>query len=478
MEAQVIRLADALVRWRNDALAFVEEAVRPPEISKDQAKLLRLASAPGARVSMVSGTTCGKTASLAWLVLWFITCHLNARCPCTATTREQVIKRLWPEIIMWHKRMLPSVASMTEWHPESFCHSGAYQRESFAWPMAANKDNEETFQGVHAKSVLFLFDEASGIPSNIWDAASGSANAVGGRWVVVGNGNRNSGAFYDTHHKNGKFWQHFSASSLDSPFCGADYCKSMAAEYGEDSNQYRIRVLGQFPKDDPDTLIQRDWVQNAIDRQADPERRIALDTGDTRIAGVDPNNGGPDACGFCIRRGPVAYGMQSWRTTDHEQIAAKVYSAYKEGWFDVCHVEANGIGLAVITVLKRLGVPVVAVDVSRSSLTRSRCAKMRDELWWLGREWFQSGSVGVELGPTGDRKALDDFVHEITTPKWEELDHIRVEGKDSLRRADRLGHSPDIADAFLLTLAQGLRPVQRGAMDAMNRPKQPGFVWV
>lgn len=474
--ASAIRLAEALVRWRNDPLAFVQEAIRPPQISEDQAKLLRFAGEPGARVSMVSGTTCGKTASLAWLVLWFITCHLEARCPCTATTREQVIKRLWPEVIMWHKKMVPGVAALTEWHPESFCHAGAYQRSSFAWPMAANRDAVETFQGVHAKSVLFLFDEASGIPSEIWEAAAGSANAIGGRWVVVGNGNRNTGAFYDTHNKAAKFWKHFSASSLNSPFCGEDYCKSMAAEYGEDSNTYRIRVLGQFPKDDPDTLIQRDWVQAAIDRQEDPEKRIPIVRGNVRIAGVDPNNGGPDACGFCIRNGPVAYGMQSWRTTDHEQIAAKVYAAYKDGWFDVAYVEANGIGMAVITVLKRLGVPVVAVDVSRAALVRPRCAKMRDELWWLGREYFQSGNVGIELGPMGEKKAMDDFVHEITVAKWQELDHIKVEGKDSLRRADRLGHSPNVADAFLLTLAQGLRPVS-SSFDAMTRPKQHGFVW-
>ena len=471
-----LRLAEALVRWRNDALAFVREAIRPPQISKDQERLLTAASKPGARVSMVSGTTCGKTAVLSWLVIWFITCHLEARCPCTATTREQVIKRLWPEIVFWHKKMLPAVSALTEWHPESFCHAGNYQRASFAWPMAANKDTVETFQGVHAKSVLFLFDEASGIPSEIWEAAAGSANAVGGRWVVVGNGNRNTGAFYDTHNKNAKFWEHFSASSWDSPFCGKDYCKSMAAEYGEDSNTYRIRVLGQFPKDDPDTLIQRDWVQAAIDRQLDPEKRIPFITGDVRIAGVDPNNGGPDACGFCIRRGAVAYGFQRWRTTDHEQIAAKVYAAYKEGWFDIAHVEANGIGLAVVTVLKRLGVPVVGVDVSRAALVRPRCAKMRDELWWLGREWFQSMAVGLEVGPMGDRKALDDFVHEVTVTKWRELDRIRIETKDELRRPDRLGHSPDVADAFLMTLAQGLRP-SMALREAFTMPKQHGFVW-
>lgn len=467
------RLEKWLRHWRNDYLSFVQTVIRPPQITPFQEKVLRAMSAPEAHVSAVTGTGNGKTTLAAWIAIAEVTCHLECRVPCTATVYDQVLTRLWPEISYWHKRMLPQVAALTEWHPESFHHVGAYAESSFAWPMAPNKTRLEAFQGVHAKRVMFVFDEAAGIPDEIWTAASGGGWGKGGRWLAIGNGNRASGAFWATHNgPEAKFWTRFTASSWDSPFAGAKYCETMRSRYGEDSNAYRIHVLGQFPKDDPDVLILHDWVQRAIDRQANEETRIPAVRGEKRILGVDPNNGGPDACGAIIRQGSVVSSPQRWRTTDHEQIAAKVHALWEARAFDVAHVEANGIGAAVVTVLKRLGIPVAAVDVSRAAFLRPRCAKLRDELWWLSREFFQGGSVGIELGQYGEKDALDDLKHELTTPKYEETDKIHVESKGSLRKADRLGHSPDLADALNITFAKGVAVIND---TYRSLPKQQGF---
>jgi hypothetical protein len=53
---------------------------------------------------------------------------------------------------------------------------------------------------------------------------------------------------------------------------------------------------------------------------------------------------------------------------------------------------------------------------------------------------------------------VDALVHELSTPKYKlnSAGKVVVENKDSLRKADRLGRSPDLADAACLTLAEGV----------------------
>jgi hypothetical protein len=82
--------------------------------------------------------------------------------------------------------------------------------------------------------------------------------------------------------------------------------------------------------------------------------------------------------------------------------------------------------------------------------------RLRDELWWAMREWFESRIVRIEAGES-DRKTLDRFIHEATSPKYSILStgKIQVESKDAMRRADRIGRSPNLADAACLTFAKG-----------------------
>jgi len=68
------KLRHLMARYRTDALAFVQQVIRPPEISSDQEHLLNAVSQPDSRTSVASGTTTGKTTSLSWLVLWFLSC--------------------------------------------------------------------------------------------------------------------------------------------------------------------------------------------------------------------------------------------------------------------------------------------------------------------------------------------------------------------------------------------------------------------
>ena len=68
------------------------------------------------------------------------------------------------------------------------------------------------------------------------------------------NPTRNSGYFHGAFHQNRDFWWKQRVSSFDSPLVSEAYPKEIAATYGEDSNIYRVRVLGEFPQSEDDAV--------------------------------------------------------------------------------------------------------------------------------------------------------------------------------------------------------------------------------
>ena len=465
MDSSILhRLRWLIDRFRYDPLGYVQSIIRPPLISNDQKSLITAAAKDNSRVSAASGTTTGKTAGLAWLLLWFINTHADARAPCTATKYDQVTHTLWPEVIKWHAHMLPEFAGMIRIQQEKIFLLG-HENTSFAWPLAASKERAEAFRGVHAKNVLFIQDEASGIPQEIHDATEQSASTPGCRWIMTGNPTRASGAFYDSHHKHAHLWTTLNFSSLNSPFPSPDYAKRMAQKYGVDSNTYRIGVLGQFPMSDPDTLIPYDWVQEARDLNIEPDKS------QPRIAGLDPSGGGSDPVGFAIRQGTIAHSFEEWTANEAMPTVGRILQLWKDRRFDRVVVDALGVGNGVASRLEEQGIPVIPVNVAMRPVAKPECYQLRDELWWHARDWFESRIVRIEPGPHAkDDEYLLKFAHEVSTPKFSfhSTGKNKVEDKDSLRLPNRLGYSPNIADAFCLTFAQGI-PIRNSS--AQRRPE-------
>jgi hypothetical protein len=107
-------------------------------------------------------------------------------------------------------------------------------------------------------------------------------------------------------------------------------------------------------------------------------------------------------------------------------------------------VDAIGLGAGVVDRLKELGLPVRGINVGESP-SKPGFNRLRDELWWRTREWFESREV----------KIPDDsvLIGELTSLKYKytSVGKIQAEGKEALM--ERGVASPDEADAFVLTMA-------------------------
>lgn len=114
---------------------------------------------------------------------------------------------------------------------------------------------------------------------------------------------------------------------------------------------------------------------------------------------------------------------------------------------DRLYVDDIGVGGGVVDRLREQGVPVSGVTVSRLPPVRmaEKCYRLRDELWWRGREFFQGRNVRIPRE--------EGLLAELTTPTYDIRSdgRIHVESKADFKKRLPDRGSPDSADAFLLT---------------------------
>ena len=155
-----------------------EPFIKGKHITFQQAEILNavelaLQGEKSNRISIRSGHGVGKSATISWLMLWYLFCFKDCQIACTAPSAEQMNDVLWKEAMKWIQLMPDVVKKKYEW-------TGSHIRidESpetwFARAKTARKEAPEALAGVHGEHVMLLVDEASGVPEEIYNTAEGS----------------------------------------------------------------------------------------------------------------------------------------------------------------------------------------------------------------------------------------------------------------------------------------------------------------
>lgn len=399
----------------------------------------------------------GKTATLAWVAFWFLSFHRNCRMPVTAPTAHQLFDNLWPEMHLWHRRMPKEWQDCYKITSDSI---SITDQEKFRFGVArtARKDQPEALQGFHAQdALLFVIEEASGIPEAVFEPIEGTLSSKNCRMIMVGNPTRRDGYFFESFHKDRALFTRLTLSCLESTVAEKGYAERMKRKYGEQSTAYRVRVLGEFPLADPLAFMSFDVVDSARFRNNQNADKNAQKT-----AGLDVARFGDDSNALICRQSCEIYHAEEWFGKDLMFTANKAYYLWREGLFDVIYVDANGMGAGVVDRLKELGVPVVGINVSEASSPRpERFYRLRDELWGRCWDWFNERNAQF-LMPSKERPnvkgvnqdIVEDLIAELTTPYYEFVGGcIKIESKEKMKA--RGLESPNLADALCLTFAQG-----------------------
>ncbi len=398
------------------------------------------------RHSIRSGHGVGKTTMIAVLALWFILTRIDAKCVITAASQDQLRDGAWAELRKWWRTLPIELQDQLEVFEERASMKVAPEL-GFIVRRTASKANPVALQGIHARHVLYLIDEASGIDETIFEVAQGSLSTTGAMAAMFSNPTRATGFFYDTHHKLRDRWSTRRVSSVDVPRASG-HVEEIIDAYGKLSNQYRIRVLGEFPTADEQTIIPLDNVLAAVGRDV-----TAINV--RPIWGVDVARFGDDSSALAKRKGNhLLEPVQEWHGLNIMQLCGKIVEEWNRTDEDMrpvaIMIDEIGLGAGVVDRLRELNLPAEGVNVSESAPNDDKHFRLRDELWARGRDWLAQKNCKI---PKDDK-----LVSELTCVLFDfnSAGQLVVEPKKLMKK--RGLKSPNKADAFLNTFA---RPDQK-----------------
>jgi hypothetical protein len=432
---------DLLVQLHADPVLFVE-SILGAKPQKWQADAL-MAVARNDRVSIKSGHGVGKTAFQSWLVLWWLLTHYPCKVAVTANTAHQLSDVLWTEIDKWARQLPEGFKNLLEFKSDKISLKGA--SDSFAVARTSRKENPEALQGFHSENMLFLVEEASGVPDVVFQVAEGALSTAGAKTVMCGNPTRSDGFFYESFHGQRHMWSNITVSCHDGEYVSEDFLANMADKYGEESNVYRVRVLGEFPTQSDDVLVPLYIVEEATKRDIEPSPTTPV------VWGLDVARFGGDRSALAKRQGQALLEpIKTWQNKDLMELAGIVLTEYEACNYQsrpqAVYIDAIGLGAGLADRLRELDLPAVAISVSETASLKERFGRLRDELFWNAREWFEGRDVKIPDD--------DTLIQEITAIRYKYLStgKLKVESKDEMKRRGQ--RSPDVADAFVLTFAE------------------------
>lgn len=451
-----------VAEWRKSPRTFIREALgAEPDEWQDQDVLIPLEQGKR-RIAIRAGHGVGKTALEAWLILWFLLFYRPCKIPVTANSQDQLRDVVWAEIAKWWRRLPDFLKDMIEVGAEKVFIK-ADPEGAFAVARTARPERPEALQGFHSENLMFVLEEASGIEDVIFETAGGALTGPNAVVVMAGNPTRLQGYFFRAFHGNRQHWHCVHVPCSRASHVDPGYPAQIAEEYGRDSNVYRVRVDGEFPSAEANTVIPLDLIESAKGRN--------VTTSDVwPIWGLDPGRFGDDASALVARQGNTVLSkfIREWRNLDGPQLSGRVINLYNETIIPErpreIVVDIIGIGCSAYDHMRLPGSPVReitrGVNVAEASTASETEDRLRSELWFRGHAWFHKKDCRIEPTPydPAATKLIEKLVGELSAPTYEfnRLGKRVVEKKEDMKK--RGVPSPNLADAFLLTLAGGTYP--------------------
>ena len=401
------------------------------------------------REATASGHGIGKTAEVAWIILWAMSTrpHLNA--VVTANTTTQLTTKTWRELSIWHKQMINE--HWFDWSATSFKHK-EHPSTWFVNAIPNSEHNSEAFAGLHATHVLVIYDEASGIPDKIWEVTEGAMTTPRAIWLAYGNPTKNTGRFVDCFTSDKARW---TTSQIDSRTCKMTNKKEIAEWvkiYGEDSDFIRVRVRGVFPRAGSMQFISTEDADNAMAYDSPLEAYIHSPV----VIAVDVARFGDDKTVFVVRQGRKVHKVLPFRELNTMQVATQAALLIKQWHPGVTFVDGVGVGAGVVDRLRALGHEIIEVNAGSKPNDEELYFNKRAEMWDRLRSWLRTGA---DLPYSVDtRKSLIGIEY-----GYDEKEKIRMERKKDMKK--RGLDSPDEGDALAYSFAEELGVLNQGSFE-------------
>lgn len=446
----------------------------------------------------------GKSYSAGIITAWWLDIHDpgTAFVVTSAPTGPQVQAILWREIGRVHTRgKLLGRVNQTEWLMDV---NG--KEEIVAFGRKPSDYDPTAFQGIHAPFVLFILDEACGMPDLLWEAADSLIANDNGKALAIGNPDDPLTEFARVCKPNSG-WNVVQIGAFDSPnFTGEDVPEHVKSQligrlyveekrkklaptwsWSEDGTKvippegktlfedahpvWVSKVLGFFPADSTNGgLIPLTWILAAQKRTLDPigVSELGLDVGASE-------GGDPSCCGH--RRGSVFRILYEERQPDTMKTTGKLIQHLKDPKLNAqcAKVDYIGVGRGVVDRCREQNLPVYPVSVGEAGTIMSclsckhewdtigqiltnkeRCPKCNSkfvqavfanllaQLWWSVRTRFETGDIDIDAED-------EQLAEELLTLSWEP----NSKGQTTVKYSND-APSPNRADSLLIAFAPAL----------------------
>jgi hypothetical protein len=407
--------------------------------------------------AIASGHGIGKSADVAFIIHWAMSCYEDARIVVTANTGDQLATKTVPEAKKWFRRGINTHWFITR--SETFkikdpTHADTWRADFVTWSI----EKTEAFAGLHneGKIIVLIFDEASAIPDKIWEVAEGALTDEDTViiWLAYGNPTQNTGRFRECFGKLAHRWKRKQIDSRTVEGTNKDKIKQWEEDYGEDSDFFRVRVRGEFPRSGAAQFISSEQVAKA--------RRFAATAYDhmPRIGSCDVARFGDDQTVLGDRQGRKARIIKKVRGLSITQTSNLCADYIDREHPDAFVIDADGLGAGVFDDLKsrnyHLKTHLVEFHGGGTPKDEKKYYNKRAEVWGDMRDWFDTSAVQIP-----DDAELDEH---LTAPTFDyargkrSYGSIILESKDDMKeRLPSMG-SPDCGDMLAMTFAVSVVP--------------------
>lgn len=419
--------------WQRDVL----EQIRQHELTIDEAL----------RIAVASGHGIGKSALVAWIILWAIATEVDTKGVVTANTENQLKTKTWAELAKWFRLCIANelfTMTATALFSNEKKHEKTWRIDMVPW----SENNTEAFAGLHnkGKRVLLIFDEASAIPDVIYEVSEGALTDSNTDilWIAFGNPTRNTGRFKECFHKYRHRWW---TRHIDARTCKMGNQKQFQEwleDYGEDSDFFRVRVRGEFPRMGEAQFIGNDVVEEAMKHVIEPnEYNFA-----PFIIGVDPAFDGGDEFVIYGRQGARAWLLGAYPKNDNDGRMAQILADLEDKHQAQAVFIDKGYGTGLYSFGKTMGRNWRLVAFGGTDC-RDGYRNKRAEMWDSMKQWLKNGaSLDYDVNLRDDLTGIEAYVNE--------KGQLQMEKKADMKK--RGLHSPDRADALALTFAYPVQP--------------------
>lgn len=307
-------------------------------------------------------------------------------------------------------------------------------------------DNPDRLRGIYLDGVVM--DEVADMKPEVWDEVVLPTLTDRQGWALFIGTPKGVNRFSELYDK--AVGPHWFRALFDVTSTGAlPESEITVARQTMPDSAFRQEYLCDFAAANENTLIPLPLALEAKGRHLPVDSYQSAPV----VLGVDVARYGDDRTVILRRQGLAAFEPVVLSGQDAMTVATRVALVKQQFNADAVMIDGTGgYGAGVIDRLRQLGHAVLEVQFAGKPMD-SRFGNKRVEMWWAVKEWLQAGGA---LPPNAD------LVRELSAPTYS-MDNARgllmLEPKDKIK--ERIGVSPDLADALALTFAYPVAP--RGA---------------